>query len=63
MIYNPITDELFTAERGKGAFLNDRRMRVAARQRPRRRVVIAAALPHHGRGDHRRYTCKELRAP
>ena len=33
LIYNPITDELFTAERGQGAFLNDRRVRVAARSR------------------------------
>src|SRR6201992_4104522 len=32
VIYNPITDELYTAERGKGAFLNDRRLRVAARR-------------------------------
>src|SRR5512140_1613060 len=26
VIYNPITDELFVAERGKGAFLNDKRL-------------------------------------
>src|ERR1700744_4909223 len=32
VIYNPITDELYTAERGKGAFLNDRRLRVAGRK-------------------------------
>ena len=50
MIYNPITDELFTAERGKGAFLNDRRMRVAARKRLAD-AVIACGLPHRGRGD------------
>jgi len=31
VIYNPITEELFTAERGSGAFVNNRRMRVAAR--------------------------------
>src|SRR5215831_15809646 len=33
LIYNPANDELFTAERGKGAFLNDRRLRVAADSR------------------------------
>jgi len=33
LVYNPATDELFTAERGKGAFLNDQRLRVAARRR------------------------------
>src|SRR4051794_36518580 len=49
VIYNPATDELFTAERGKGAFFNDRRLRVAARQRLAD-AVIACGMPHHGRG-------------
>jgi myo-inositol-1(or 4)-monophosphatase len=50
LIYNPASDEMFAAERGKGAFLNDKRLRVAARQRLNE-AVIACALPHHGRGD------------
>jgi myo-inositol-1(or 4)-monophosphatase len=50
VVYNPITDELYTAERGKGAFLNDRRLRVANRQRLAD-SVIACGLPHLGRGD------------
>jgi myo-inositol-1(or 4)-monophosphatase len=50
VIYNPITDELFVAERGKGAFLNDKRLRVAARKRLLD-AVIGCGLPHHGRGD------------
>lgn len=50
VIYNPVTDELFTAERGKGAFFNDQRIRVAARQRMTD-AVVACGLPHHGRGD------------
>src|SRR5215468_3699025 len=49
LIYNPATEELYTAERGKGAFLNDRRLRVAARQRLDD-AVVACALPHRGRG-------------
>src|SRR3981189_1399085 len=31
VIYNPANDELYIAERGKGAFLNDQRLRVAGR--------------------------------
>lgn len=31
VVYNPITDEMFWAERGQGAFLNGRRLRVSAR--------------------------------
>src|ERR1700680_1774255 len=33
LVYNPATDEMFIGERGKGAFLNDQRLRVAAGQR------------------------------
>src|SRR5690348_6824630 len=48
--YNPANDELFVAERGKGAFLNDQRLRVAARRRTIDGVV-GCGLPHYGRGD------------
>ncbi|MBR0565201.1 inositol monophosphatase [Azoarcus sp. L1K30] len=33
VVYNPINNELFTASRGGGAFLNDRRIRVSRRTR------------------------------
>lgn len=32
VIYDPIKDELFYAEKGKGAYVNDRRLRVSARK-------------------------------
>jgi len=50
LIYNPANEELFVAERGKGAFLNDQRIRVAARRRLNE-AVIACGLPHLGRGN------------
>jgi myo-inositol-1(or 4)-monophosphatase len=50
VIYNPANEELFTAERGKGAFLNDQRLRVASRRRMAE-AVVACGLPHYGRGD------------
>ena len=50
LIYNPATDEMFLAERGKGAFLNDKRLRVAGRRRLAD-SVISCGLPHLGRGD------------
>jgi myo-inositol-1(or 4)-monophosphatase len=50
LTFNPANDELFVAERGKGAFLNDRRIRVAARKRLAE-AVVACGLPHFGRGD------------
>jgi myo-inositol-1(or 4)-monophosphatase len=51
VIYAPAIDELYTAERGGGAFLNDRRMRVAAR-RAISDCVIGTGIPHLGRGHH-----------
>jgi myo-inositol-1(or 4)-monophosphatase len=51
LIYNPANDDLYIAERGKGAFLNDQRLRVAGR-RQLSECVIACGLPHLGRGDH-----------
>ena len=61
LIYNPILDELYTAEKGQGAFVNSRRLRVAARK-TLADCVIATGIPHRGRGDHDRYLaeCKVL---
>ena len=54
MIFNPATDELYTAERGGGAFLNDRRIRVAARK-ALTDCVIGCGVPHLGRGNHGKF--------
>ena len=50
LVFNPVTDELFVAERGKGAFLHNRRLRVAAR-RELGNCVVTCGIPHRGRGD------------
>jgi myo-inositol-1(or 4)-monophosphatase len=50
VVYNPITDEMFIAEKGKGAFVNEQRIRVAAR-RELTDALIACGLPHPNRGD------------
>jgi myo-inositol-1(or 4)-monophosphatase len=56
--YNPVSNELFWAEKGKGAFVNDRRLRVAARQRLDE-SVLATGIPFLGHGQHARFL-KEL---
>jgi myo-inositol-1(or 4)-monophosphatase len=48
VIYNPVMNELIVAEKGAGAFLNDRRLRVAAR-RDLGEAVIATGMPGVGR--------------
>ncbi len=50
LVYNPANDDLFLAEKGKVAYLNDQRMRVAARKRLNE-AVIGCGMPHIGRGD------------
>ena len=54
VIYNPAMDELYTAERGGGAFVNDRRLRVAGRSKLAD-TVIGTGIPHLGRGHHGNY--------
>jgi myo-inositol-1(or 4)-monophosphatase len=54
VVYNPATDELYTAERGGGAFVNDRRLRVSARKNLSD-SVIGCGVPHLGRGQHGRF--------
>ena len=54
VIFNPATDELYSAERGGGAFLNDRRIRVAARK-VLSDCVIGCGVPHLGRGNHGKF--------
>lgn len=53
VVYNPATDDLFMAERGQGAFHNDRRLRVAGR-RLLEDAVVCTTICHIGRGDHAR---------
>jgi myo-inositol-1(or 4)-monophosphatase len=54
IIFNPISDELYSAERGAGAFLNDRRIRVSARTNFAE-AVIGTGIPYTGFGDHARH--------
>jgi len=52
--YQPLTDELFWAEKGKGAFLNDSRLRVSGRTKLED-SVMATGIPYKGRGDHGKF--------
>ena len=51
VIYNPISDEMFWAEKGKGAHLNDRRLRVSGRDKMED-AVFATGIPFLGAKDH-----------
>lgn len=54
VVFNPVANELFVAERGQGAFLNDRRLRVARRSELAD-AVIATGIPHRGRSNHEEF--------
>ena len=44
LVYNPVNDEMFWAEKGMGAYLNDRRLRVSAR-REMTEAMFATGIP------------------
>lgn len=60
LVYNPVYDEMFLAEKGQGATLNNRRLRVSGRVNIED-CVLATGIPHRGRGTHKPYV-KQLEA-
>ncbi len=50
VIYDPVKDEMFFAEKGQGAWMNDRRLRVSSRSRMIE-SIFATGLPFAGHGD------------
>jgi myo-inositol-1(or 4)-monophosphatase len=51
VIFNPVTDEMYVAEKGQGAYLNEKRLRVAARK-TMAAALLGTGIPFLGRGDH-----------
>ncbi len=49
LVYQPLTDESFWAEKGRGAWLNERRLRVSSR-RDLADALIATGVPYKGHG-------------
>jgi myo-inositol-1(or 4)-monophosphatase len=59
LVYNPVSQDLYWAERGKGAYLNnEKRLRVAGRSRMED-AVLATGIPFLGHGQHAKFL-KEL---
>jgi myo-inositol-1(or 4)-monophosphatase len=62
VVYQPISDELFWAEKGNGAFIDtpyarSRRLRVSGRK-DLARALVGTGIPHIGKGDHAAYLRK-----
>ena len=55
LVYQPLTDESYWAEKGRGAWLNERRLRVSAR-RDLSECVVGTGVPHLGRSDVARWS-------
>lgn len=51
VIYNPVSEELFTASRGQGAFVNDRRMRASLNNKLAH-TLIGTGFPYHSNRVH-----------
>jgi myo-inositol-1(or 4)-monophosphatase len=55
LVYQPLTDETYWAEKGRGAWLNERRLRVSAR-RDLADALVATGVPWKGHGDFDRFS-------
>lgn len=51
VVYNPITDDVFWAEKGRGAFLNNRRLTVSSRKNMTD-CLLGTGIPFHGTPNH-----------
>ena len=60
VIYEPVSDQMFIAENGQGAFLNNRRLRVSARKKLEE-SLFATGIPFAGKDGHDRYL-KQIKA-
>ena len=54
VVYDPAKDDMFWAEKGAGAYLNDRRVRVSARSRLAD-ALFATGVPFKGQGEPERF--------
>lgn len=54
VIYEPVWDQMFVAEKGQGAYLNNRRLRVSAR-RVLEESLFATGIPFAGKDEHDRF--------
>ena len=55
LVYQPLTDESFWAEKGRGSWQQDRRLRVSAR-RDLADALVATGVPFLGHGDSKEWT-------
>jgi myo-inositol-1(or 4)-monophosphatase len=60
VVFNPVTDEMFVAEKSHGAYLNEKRLKVAARQNLSD-ILVASGAPFMGK-EGREEFLKELDA-
>ena len=54
VVYEPVSDQMFSAETGQGAYLNGHRLRVSSRH-DMSESIFATGIPFKGRGDHGAY--------
>jgi myo-inositol-1(or 4)-monophosphatase len=57
VVYNPATDDMFTAEKGRGAWHNDRRLRVSGR-RDLNVALVATGIPYAGKPGHETFSAE-----
>jgi myo-inositol-1(or 4)-monophosphatase len=61
LVYAPLTNDMFMAEKGQGSWLNDRRMRVSGR-RDVSESLLATGIPARGTGGYSQFTAELTKA-
>ena len=59
IVYDPIKDEMFTAEKGNGSYVNNKRMRVSSRAKLKDCIIFSGG-PRY-RSDHKELTFEEYK--
>ncbi|MEE8623229.1 MAG: inositol monophosphatase family protein [Alphaproteobacteria bacterium] len=57
LVFDPLRNEMFWSEKGAGAYVNDRRLRVSAR-RKLSEAVIATGIPVQNKADHETFLAR-----
>jgi len=61
IVYDPIKDEMFLAEKGNGSYLNNQRIRVSSRQKLKDCIIFTGGPTHNAKEEDKELSLKEYK--
>ena len=61
IIFDPIKDEIFTAEKGNGSYLNNQRLRVSARKELKECIIFTGGPSYKSKNEHKELSLNEYK--